>query len=105
MNKIRKNLPYIATVVLFICIVIWFLVSAGNAGSAAGNEQTKSVYRTIMNGAALCYSIEGEYPPSLEYLEEHYGVRVDRERYAVDYRYFGANVRPTVTIAEKGGAE
>ncbi len=58
-----------------------------------------------MNGALLCYSIEGEYPSDLEYLEKHYGVRINGDKYIVDYSYFGANIRPTVTVIEKEGAE
>lgn len=86
---------------LFILLIIWLVVSADNAGEAARKNRADSVYRSVMNSASLCYSIEGGYPPSLEYLEENYGVKVDRDRYVIHYEYFGANVRPTVTVAEK----
>ncbi len=95
----NKLLPL--SVLLFALVVIWFAVSVGNADSAAGKKRTDSVYGAVMNGAVLCYSIEGEYPPDLEYLEKNYGVVINREKYIVDYSYFGANVRPTVKVAEK----
>ncbi len=71
----------------------------------AGEKRTEAVYNSVMNGALLCYSIEGEYPSDLEYLEKHYGVRINGDKYIVDYSYFGANIRPTVTVIEKEGAE
>lgn len=105
MKKTKINKMYLLSAVLFIAAAVWFVVSVNNADSAGNEKQTEAVYRTIMNGAALCYSIEGEYPPSLEYLEDNYGVRVDKSKYAIDYSYFGANIRPTVTVAEKGASQ
>ncbi len=105
MKRLHINKLYLLSAVLFIAVAVWFIVSVNNAGSASEEKHAEAVYRTIMNGAALCYSIEGEYPATLEYLEENYGVRIDRERYAVDYSYFGANIRPTVTVAEKGASQ
>ncbi len=101
MEKRRINRLTILSVILFILVVIWFVISAANAGNAADRKRTDSVYGSVMNGAVLCYSIEGEYPPSLDYLKENYGVIFDSDRYVVDYSYFGANIRPTVVVAEK----
>lgn len=101
MKKLRINKMYILSAALFIAATAWFVVSLNNAGRSADEKQAEAVYRSIMNGASLCYSIEGEYPPTLDYLEKNYGVRVDTDKYAVDYSYFGANIRPTVTVVEK----
>lgn len=93
----------ILSIILFVLVVIWFVTSVGNAGRAADRKRTDSIYSTVMNGAVLCYSIEGEYPPSLDYLKENYGVIFDSDKYMVDYRYFGANIRPTIVVTEKTG--
>ena len=92
MKKNRAGRLTLLSAALFALLIIWLVISINNAGAAA-----------VMNSASLCYSIEGEYPPSLEYLEENYGVQTDRGRYIVHYEYFGANIRPAVTVAEKGG--
>lgn len=86
---------------LFILIIVWFMISVSNADKAASEKQCGSVRDEIMNGAVLCYSIEGEYPPSLSYLEENYGISVNSEKYIVGYDYFGANIRPTITVIER----
>lgn len=101
MKKTGVNKLTILSAALFVLIVIWFSVSVNNAENSASEKRADSVYDTVMNGAVLCYSIEGEYPPDLEYLKENYGVAVNTEKYAVDYSYFGANIRPTVRVAEK----
>jgi len=101
MEKKRVNRLTVLSVILFVLVVVWFVISANNAGEAADKKRTESVYSTVMNGAVLCYSIEGEYPPSLDYLKENYGVKYDSDKYVVNYSYFGANIRPTVIVTPK----
>ena len=47
-----------------------------------------------------CYAAEGAYPPSLEYLKEHYGVQIDGERYTVHYMVIADNLMPDITVLE-----
>ena len=47
-----------------------------------------------------CYSIEGVYPQSIAYLTEHYGLRIDGEKYAVRYEVFADNIMPQVRVIE-----
>ena len=37
----------------------------------AGDQET--LKKAIARASVQCYAIEGRYPPSIEYLEEHYG--------------------------------
>ncbi|MCH5348772.1 MAG: hypothetical protein J1E40_05565 [Oscillospiraceae bacterium] len=104
MKKTGINKLTVFSVVLFAAIMVWLVVSVGNAGKSAEKNRSDSMYTTIMNSASLCYSIEGEYPVNIEYLEENYGVNIDRDKYVVHYEYFGANIRPTVTIMERGSS-
>ena len=48
-----------------------------------------------------CYAVEGFYPPSLSYMEEHYGLTYDKDLFFVDYQPVGSNMRPEVTIILK----
>lgn len=38
----------------------------------------------------------------LAYLEEHYGVQIDEERFTVSYVVFGSNLMPDITVLEQG---
>lgn len=102
MKKRRINITAALSALLFILIIAWLAVSSGNASDAARSSRSDALRKSVINGAAMCYSIEGEYPRELEYIEENYGVRIDRERYTVHYEYFGANIAPSVTVTEKG---
>lgn len=101
MKKSGINKAWLLSAALFALVVIWLLVSVGNAEEASGKNRAEALKKSVMNGAALCYSIEGEYPRELEYLEENYGVNVSSDIYIVHYEYFGANVSPTVTVIER----
>ena len=42
------------------------------------------------------------YPENIEYLEEHYGIQIDRTKYVVNYQTIGSNVMPYVELVEIG---
>lgn len=96
----RYIAPVLA-VVVFISVVAWFLVALDSAESVSQSEQFEAVVRSIEDDITLCYSIEGAYPASLEYLRDNYGLNYDSERYVVHYECFASNVRPVVTVVEK----
>ena len=50
-----------------------------------------------------CYAAEGIYPPDISYLEEHYGIQIDKDRFAVYYDVFASNLMPDITVIEKQG--
>jgi len=57
----------------------------------------QGIDRAIVN----CYAIEGAYPPTFEYLENHYGIKIDHDEYVIDYQIFGSNVKPVVQILSR----
>ena len=52
-------------------------------------------------GIIHCYSMEGAYPESLQYLKDHYGLTYDEDRFFVDYQVLGSNLLPDVTIIDR----
>ena len=42
--------------------------------------------------------MEGRYPPSVDYLEENYGILIDRDKYDVFYSGFASNFMPDITV-------
>lgn len=65
---------------------------------AEGRQQLEAVLRRT---AAACYAAEGFYPPSLEYMREHYGLEFDEEQYMVDYQVFASNLMPDITVLDR----
>ncbi len=103
MKKKTKQyiIPVVASVI-FVAFVGWFILAVNSASGAGKSGRLESVKRSVENAVTLCYSIEGAYPESLEYLSENYGVNYDKDLYIIHYDCFAANVRPSVTVAEKG---
>lgn len=82
-----------AVVACFTCGVMWF-------SGKANTEGTETLRSAIRRASVQCYAIEGRYPPSVQYLEENYGIQIDKERYHVFYNGFASNIMPEITVFE-----
>ncbi len=92
-------------VLLFAAIIIWFVSGLSNTERSADEERLRNVKQSVVNGAVLCYSVEGCYPEDLGYLKDNYGVSYDENKYLVHYRYVSADIRPTVAVYVHGQEE
>lgn len=63
-------------------------------------DKTEELKKTIQTASIECYAVEGMYPPSVEYLEENYGIQIDRNKYNVFYSGFASNMLPDITVVE-----
>lgn len=70
-----------------------------NGGRA--QEDKGRLEDVLRRSCVACYAMEGRFPPSIAYLEEHYGVQIDYERYMVYYTVFAENLMPDITVLEK----
>ncbi len=61
-------------------------------------ENYKVLSDAIMRSAVQCYAIEGFYPPNIEYLEDNYGLMLNRDKYVISYNVFASNIMPEVTV-------
>lgn len=83
-------------------VVAVILAAIMNIKSTQGQQGREQLELAVRRSAMACYAVEGVYPPSLEYLEERYGLQVDRENYLVSYSAFAENLMPDITVLEKG---
>lgn len=81
-------------------VLLVFLSGLSNLREGRRSEGRQQLEDAVRRSAVACYAAEGIYPPSLEYLEEHYGIQVDRDRYTVVYEVFASNLMPDVTVLE-----
>jgi len=58
--------------------------------------------QAIQRAAIQCYDVEGVYPATLAYLEDHYGVMVNHDRFLVSYECVASNQMPTVKVIVRG---
>ncbi|MBO4375775.1 MAG: hypothetical protein IKY04_00715 [Lachnospiraceae bacterium] len=98
LKKIRKlSLPLIA----FIALFILFIRGISSVSETTVDKQKESLTTALNRSITQCYAVEGTYPPSLDYIEKHYGLTYDHDRFFVDYQVYGANMYPTVTVLTK----
>jgi len=61
-------------------------------------EQLHIQKQAIEHSAVLCYALEGSYPPEITYLEDKYGLIVDRKKFIVGYKAFASNIKPEISV-------
>lgn len=92
---------YLLMPLLMLAAVYILLVSAGSVNERQQAENLKQVQETIHKAVLNCYAIEGSYPPTIDYVEEYYGLQIDHDRYDVFYEVFAQNIMPEITVVEK----
>lgn len=98
LRKIQKlSLPLLGFILLFIV----FIKGIASVSETTIDKQKESLTTALNRSITQCYAVEGTYPPSLEYIEDHYGLTYDHDKFFVDYQVYGANMYPTVTVLTK----
>ena len=100
--KRNKMLWFQCAFFLVVICVVYFGVVQSDTSSK--NESKQQLEKALQNALTQCYSVEGEYPESLQYLQEHYAIYIDEGKYTLHYIYEGANIRPEIIIMRKDSA-
>jgi len=81
------------------------MIAVGLRGTEASSraEGLRLLEEGVMRAAVLCYAVEGHYPDSINYIENNYGVYIDRTRYVVHYEIFASNILPGIAVMELAG--
>ena len=90
----------IFSVVIFIAIAVLFYLAVDASGRSTIEKQKESLENALSRAIVQCYSIEGQYPPDLQYLEDHYGLTYDKTTFFVDYQPIASNLYPDVTVIQ-----
>lgn len=92
----------ILSICIFGLLFISFFFAVEHFSKETTARQLKSLENAIHQSIVYCYTLEGSYPESLEYIKEHYGLTYNDDLFFVDYRLQGANIMPDVTIIPRG---
>ena len=99
MEKRHYSVKFIiCTVLLIIMMAAGIYVWTERATAESFADQAESIKDTVYKRALQCYVIEGSYPESLDYLEENYGLTVNKEDFKVMYTPFAENLPPDVRV-------
>lgn len=83
-----------------VAVLLCFTAALNNLDSGRQAEDLRQLEDTLRRACVACYAAEGIYPPDVAYLEEHYGLQVDEERYTIQYDIFAENLMPDITVLE-----
>jgi len=89
-------LPLLFTVAVML-IVISGLHQTEQAGRA---EAARILEDSIRRAVVTAYATQGRYPESIQYIEEHFGIHIDRDRFVVHYQIFASNIFPDIAVIE-----
>lgn len=99
--KTKKGIPapgIILTIVIFVIVAGILYGQIKNLSKEIEQSDADMLKAALENAVVTCYAIEGTYPESLEYIEEKYGVIIDREKYFVDYDNSLINMKPQISV-------
>lgn len=92
---------FVSAIVLAALLLGTVLFSL-NTGENTLEQQRQATEDAIRRAAVSCYSIEGVYPQKIDYLESHYGLTIDTEKFSVEYQVIGDNILPTIIVGIRG---
>lgn len=98
--KRRKRRRIVAACCIVVAIAA-VCMAFGAAQSSARTQGAVALRDAVLQSAKQCCAIEGSYPASLDYLEQNYGLTINRSDYVVAYEYFAGNVMPSVVVTPK----
>ncbi len=89
----------IIAAIIAACIVLYAVFSVTDEEIA---DRENAIKETVQERALQCYVIENAYPESLAYLEENYGLTVNKEDYLIVYDLFAENQPPQIKVIYQG---
>lgn len=102
----RRRFPglrgLIASLIALVAVAAAFAWAIRLADQRAEAEQRERLREAIRRALVTCYATEGQYPPTLQYLRDHYALSIDDEKYLVSYDAFASNIMPDVEVIRKG---
>jgi len=87
-------LPVLFTVAI-MTMIVFGLRQTSESSSAEG---LRILEDSLRRAVVMSYAIEGRFPESLTYIEENFGIHIDRTRYVVHYRVFASNILPEIAV-------
>lgn len=92
----KKN--YILPIFVFILMIGMLVYGVTSVTSETNRKEKESLQNAVIQSAVHCYSVEGAYPDSLDYLKKHYGLTWNEKKYKVSYVIVAKNIRPEVKV-------
>lgn len=101
-DKRRRHWPMVVLVLALLISVAGGWQRLGPVSRQDMKEESALALKNAVELCALqCYVVEGAYPPSLAYMEENYGLQINRREFYVVYDVFASNLPPDVRVVSR----
>ncbi|WP_394525853.1 hypothetical protein [Lacrimispora sp. JR3] len=97
-NSLKEMIGSVIPLAVFAGMIALFISGILLFSRKTDLKGAETLRDALRRASVQCYAIEGRYPPSVEYLEENYGIQIDKERYDVFYNGFASNFMPDITV-------
>ena len=91
----------IKSILLILEVVAFFAVCVTRLESGRQAQGKQQLEEAVRRTVVTCYSVDGFYPPSIQYMQDHYGLQYDSKKYTIRYEVFASNLMPEITVLEK----
>ena len=99
-NWISSLRSYSMQIIFTLAMIALIAYGLAETERSSRSEGLRVLEESIQRATVTCYAIEGSFPANISYIEEHYGVRIDRSKYAVFYEIFASNLWPEIVVIE-----
>lgn len=89
------------SIIIFVVIIVLFIYGISAVSNSSVVNDKEILLEAIDRDIVHCYCVEGMYPPNVKYMEDHYGLIYDSDKFIIDYEYVGANIMPRVMIIQR----
>ena len=97
-KRISEGTRAVGFIIIVITLVLFVYIGLGNLGSTQEQRQLEIAQDAIIRAAVQCYSLESQFPTSLQYLVDNYGLTIDEDKFVYHYRAIGSNMVPEVKV-------
>ena len=84
-----------------LVMLLCFLLALSRLESGQRAEGKQQLEEAARRAAVTCYAGEGFYPPDVAYMQAHYGLQWQEDRYTIRYERFADNLMPEITVLER----
>jgi len=90
----------LVTILVITVVAAIVFAAIGDYKDRYDKKKAGEVRDTVLSYVAQCYALEGRYPADLQYLEDNYGLVLNKDKYVYHYLNFASNFLPEVKVIQ-----
>jgi hypothetical protein len=97
-NTFQILISGVAPILFTLVVILVMMFGMRQADESSRSEGARFLEESILRAAVHSYATSGQYPESLSYITQNYGIHIDRSKYIVHYEIIASNILPNITV-------